>query len=110
MFPGGENRDELCARLRRALTVVARSAAAGHQPVPADSAVPERSVVLADSAAAERSLVVAHGANLRAALPCLAGEPDPGADLPTGAVAALHIHPGSSPVASLVSWPGAAPR
>ena len=96
-FPGGENRDELCARLLRALTVVARSAAAGPSPV------------LADSAAAECSLVVAHGANLRAALPCLAGEPDPGTDLPTGGVAALHVHPGGFPVVRLVSWPGAAP-
>jgi len=96
-FPGGENRDELCARLLRALTAVARSSAAGPSPV------------LADSAAAECSLVVAHGANLRAALPCLAGEPDPGADLPTGGVAALHVHPGGFPVVRLVSWPGAAP-
>src|SRR5580698_8828580 len=108
-FPGGENRDELCARLLRALTEVARSAAAGHPPVLADSAVPEGSPVPADSAAAERSLVVAHGANLRAALPCLAGEPDPGADLPTGGVAALQVHPGGFPVVRLVSWPGAAP-
>jgi broad specificity phosphatase PhoE len=84
-FPGGENRDELCARLLRALTVVARSAAA------------------------EYSLVVAHGANLRAALPCLAGEPDPGADLPTGGVAGLEVHHGGFPVVRLVSWPGAAP-
>ena len=84
-FPGGENRDELCARLRRALTAVARVAVAG------------------------RSLIVAHGANLRAALPCLAGEPDPGADLSTGAVAVLRIHPGGSPVARLVSWARAAP-
>ena len=84
-FPGGENRDELCARLLRALTVVARSAAA------------------------ECSLVVAHGANLRAALPCLAGEPDPGADLPTGGVAGLEVHHGGFPVVRLVSWPGAAP-
>ena len=84
-FPGGENRDELCARLLRALTAVARSAAA------------------------ERALVVAHGANLRAALPCLAGEPDPGADLPTGGVAALHVRPGGFPMVRLVSWPGAAP-
>jgi broad specificity phosphatase PhoE len=84
-FPGGENRDELCARLLRALTVVARSAAA------------------------ERSLVVAHGANLRAALPCVAGEPDPGTDLPTGGVAALHVRPSGLPVLRLVSWPGAAP-
>lgn len=95
-FPGGENRGELCARLLRALTEVARSAAAGRSLVPADIAV------------AERSLVVAHGANLRAALPCLAGEPDPGADLPTGGVAALHVHPGGFPVVRLVSWPGAA--
>jgi broad specificity phosphatase PhoE len=108
-FPDGENRDELCARLLRALTEVARSAAAGHPPVLADSAVPEGSPVPADSAAAERSLVVAHGANLRAALPCLAGEPDPGADLPTGGVAALQVHPGGFPVVRLVSWPGAAP-
>jgi probable phosphoglycerate mutase len=96
-FPGGENRDELCARLRRALTEVARSAAAGRSVDPAHGAV------------AERSLVVAHGANLRAALPCLAGEPDPGADLPTGGVAVLHVHPGRFPVLRLVSWPGAAP-
>jgi len=120
-FPDGENRDELCARLLRALTEVARSAAAGHPPVLADSAaaghppvladsaVPAGSPVPADSAAAERSLVVAHGANLRAALPCLAGEPDPGADLPTGGVAALQVHPGGFPVVRLVSWPGAAP-
>ena len=96
-FPGGENRDELCARLRRALTAVARGAAAGRSPI------------LAHGGEDGRSLVVAHGANLRAALPCLAGEPDPGADLPTGAVAALHVHPGGSPVVRLVSWPGAAP-
>src|SRR5580692_9913654 len=96
-FPGGENRDELCARLRWALTAVARGAAAGRSPA------------VAHGGEDGRSLVVAHGANLRAALPCLAGEPDPGADLPTGAVAALHVHPGGSPVVRLVSWPGAAP-
>jgi broad specificity phosphatase PhoE len=96
-FPGGENRDELCARLLRGLTVVAGGAAAGPSPV------------LAGGAAAECSLVVAHGANLRAALPCLAGEPDPGADLPTGGVAALHLRPSGLPVLRLVSWPGAAP-
>ena len=53
--------------------------------------------------------MVAHGANLRAALPCLAGEPDPGADLPTGGVAGLEVHHGGFPVVRLVSWPGAAP-
>ena len=107
-FPGGENRDELCARLLRALTVVARSAAAGHPPVGGQ----RRTGGLAGPGGqrlAERSLVVAHGANLRAALPCLAGEPDPGADLPTGGVAGLEVHHGGFPVVRLVSWPGAAP-
>jgi len=108
-FPGGENRDELCARLRRALTAVARGAAAGRSPAAARSGEDGHSPTLAHGGEEGRSLVVAHGANLRAALPCLAGEPDPGADLPTGAVAALHVHPGGSPVVRLVSWPGAAP-
>jgi broad specificity phosphatase PhoE len=120
-FPGGENRDELCSRLRRALTAVARGAAAGrspaaarsgedgHSPTLAHGGEEGRSLVVAHGGEEGRSLVVAHGANLRAALPCLAGEPDPGADLPTGAVAALHVHPGGSPVVRLVSWPGAAP-
>jgi broad specificity phosphatase PhoE len=81
-FPGGENRDELCARLRRALAAVARGADA-------------------------RSLVVAHGASLRAALPGLAGEPDPGADLPTGGIAALRVDPDRPPHPwiQLLSWP-----
>jgi probable phosphoglycerate mutase len=107
-FPGGENRDELCARLLRALTVVARGAAARPSPVLADSAAAEGPLLPAESAVAERSLIVAHGANLRAALPCLAGEPDPGTDLPTGGVAALHVRPSGLPVLRLVSWPGAA--
>jgi broad specificity phosphatase PhoE len=108
-FPGGENRDELCARLLRALTVVARSAAAERSLAVTDSAVPDGSPIPPDSAAAECSLVVAHGANLRAALPCVAGEPDPGTDLATGGVAALHVRPSGLPVVRLVSWPGAAP-
>jgi broad specificity phosphatase PhoE len=93
-FPGGENRDELCARLLRALTVVT-SIATG--PV-------------AHDAAPGRSLVVAHGANLRAALPGLTGGADPGADLPTGGIAALQVVPGAlaSPPVRLTSWPGAA--
>lgn len=95
-FPGGENRDELCARLLRALVVVAGSAAAGRSPV------------LAHRAVAGRSLVVAHGANLRAALPGLTGGGDPGADLPTGGVAALQVVPGAlaGPSVRLTSWPG----
>ncbi len=82
-FPGGEDRDELCARLGRALAAVARRAGE------------------------VTSLVVAHGANLRAAVPGLAGEPDPGADLPTGSVAALWVDPGRPPYPLLrvLSWP-----
>ena len=83
-FPGGEDRDELCARLRRALAEVARGAGGA------------------------RSLVVAHGANLRAALPGLAGAPDPGTDLPTGGIAELRVDPGRPPhpLVELLSWPG----
>ena len=93
-FPGGEDRDELCARLLRALVVVT-SIATG---VGAHNAVPEH------------SLVVAHGANLRAALPGLTSVADPGVDLPTGGVATLQVVPGglASPLVRLVSWPGAA--
>ncbi len=90
-FPGGEDRGELCTRLRRALTAVA-AAAIGLR--------------------ARRCIVVAHGASLRAALPCLAGQPDPGADLPTGGVATLRVVPDSPPypLTRLVSWPAAGER
>lgn len=86
-FPGGEDCAELCARIRRALTAVARAAG--------------------DS----RSLLVAHGANLRAALPGLAGQPDPGVDLPTGGVATLRVDPASHPfpLVQLLAWPGGSP-
>ena len=59
----------------------------------------------------QRSLVVAHGANLRAALPGLAGQPDPGADLPTGGAAELRVDLSSGGPASvrLLSWPGRIP-
>jgi hypothetical protein len=87
---------------------VARGAAAGRSPDGARGGEEGRSPDGARGGEEGRSLVVARGANLRAALPCLAGESDPGADLPTGAVATLHVHPGGSPVARLVSWPGAA--
>jgi broad specificity phosphatase PhoE len=100
-FPGGENRDELCTRLLRALTAVARAAEAGRSRASVRTGVGEG-----------RSLVVAHGANLRAALPCLAGERDPGADLPTGGLATLHVDlagPADHPVVRLVSWAGVAP-
>jgi broad specificity phosphatase PhoE len=86
-FPGGEDRNELCTRLRRAL------------------------VAIAHRSAGTTSLVVAHGGSLRAALPCLAAEPDPGTDLPLCAVATMRIestHPHSA--IKLLSWPAISPR
>ncbi len=82
-FPDGEDYGELCARLRRALDIAARA--------PAASA----------------TLIVAHGASLRAALPGLTGEPDPGSDIPTGDFATLQVDPGDlgRPV-RLSHWPG----
>jgi broad specificity phosphatase PhoE len=81
-FPGGEDRDELCTRLRRALLTVARHSGGG------------------------TALVVAHGGSLRAALPGLAGAADPGADLPTGAVATLQLDgSGAGAAVQLLSWP-----
>jgi broad specificity phosphatase PhoE len=86
-FPAGEDCDELCARLGRALAAVARGSGG------------------------VTSLVVAHGASLRAAIPGLTGQPDPGADIPTGAVAALRVAPvpGQLAPVQLLSWPGAGP-
>jgi probable phosphoglycerate mutase len=75
MFPGGEDHGELCTRLRRALLTIAYHSAGA------------------------TSLVVTHGASLRAALPCLAAEPDPGADLPTSTFATLQLdstHPNAA--------------
>jgi broad specificity phosphatase PhoE len=81
-FPGGENCDELCARLRRALVTAARTSPAA------------------------ATLIVAHGASLRAALPGLTGRPDPGTDMPTATVACLHVGTrGSAPAIGLLSWP-----
>jgi broad specificity phosphatase PhoE len=86
-FPGGEDRDELCTRLHRALLTVARHSAG------------------------KTALVVAHGASLRAALPDLAGAEDPGTDLPTGAVATLRLDASAHAGAvQLLSWPAATPR
>jgi probable phosphoglycerate mutase len=83
-FPHGEDRDELCSRLQRALLTIARRSSGA------------------------TSLVVAHGASLRAALPCLAAAEDPGTDLPTGTFATFELDPGRSgaPV-QLLSWPTA---
>lgn len=83
-FPGGESRPELCARLRRGLRRVVEAAG--------------------DRAA----VVVAHGAAVRAALPELAGVPDPGADLATGAYARLRVEVSGDDVAVVLrSWPPA---
>jgi broad specificity phosphatase PhoE len=43
------------------------------------------------------AIVIAHGASIRAALPTLTGQPDPGADLATGAVARLSVTRGRTP-------------
>jgi probable phosphoglycerate mutase len=82
-FPGGESGHELAARTGRALRVIA------------------------ERAGTDDAVVVAHGASIRAALPILTGQPDPGADLPTGAVASLTvaIGPGSAASIALVAWP-----
>ena len=81
-FPRGENCTGLAARLRAAFTALAG---------PADDHV----------------LVVAHGANIRAALPLLAGVPDPGQDLPTGGTARFTASRDDAGArVRLVSWAG----
>jgi probable phosphoglycerate mutase len=84
-FPGGEDWPTLCARLRRALTAVARESGGA------------------------RSLVVAHGGNLRAAMPGLTGDPVPAADMPNCAVAMLQVAPGPETRFHLRHWPPAPP-
>jgi broad specificity phosphatase PhoE len=69
-FPGGEDLEELRARIRRALTAVTSAS---------------------DAADGGASLVVAHGGALRAALPELTGVPEPGTDIPTGGFAVLRV-------------------
>jgi broad specificity phosphatase PhoE len=79
-FPGGEDCTELTARLRAAFQAMTG---------PGD----------------DRVLAVAHGANIRAALPLLAGVPDPGYDLPTGGTARFLTLPGDTGITlRLVSW------
>lgn len=81
-FPDGESGHELAARIGQALQAIA--ARAGRSD----------------------AIVVAHGASIRAAIPVLTGQPDPGADLATGAIASLVVTPGSGPAASigLAAW------
>lgn len=81
-FPGGESGDELAARIGRALRVIARWAGPEH------------------------AVVVAHGASIRAAVPTLTGQPDPGADLATGGLARFVVTPGSGSAidVALTAW------
>jgi broad specificity phosphatase PhoE len=69
-FRGGESGYELAARIGRALRAVA------------------------NRAGSEDAVVVAHGASIRAAVPALTGQPDPGADLATGGLARFIVTPG----------------
>lgn len=85
-FPRGENCTGLAARLSAAFTAMT-------WPVN------------------DQVLVVAHGANIRAALPLLAGVPDPGQDLPTGGTARFIVSPADAGArVCLVSWAGPGPR
>jgi broad specificity phosphatase PhoE len=77
-FPGGESGEELAARLRRGLSHVTSEPGSGAR------------------------LVVAHGANLRSALPGLAGVADPGHDLPLAGYATLEV---AADDVRLVVWP-----
>lgn len=82
-FPGGEDWDTLCARLRRALTAVAHESGG------------------------VKSLVVAHGGSIRAAIPGLTGDPVPAADLPNCAVATFQAGAGPGARLKLLHWPAA---
>ncbi len=101
-FPGGENCEEVRARIQRALTAVTSASRDADRGL---------------------SLVVAHGGALRAALPGLTGVPEPGTDIPTGGFAVLRVSPGADglrpgaagqhtgsagPEVEVVSWPGPA--
>jgi len=66
-FAGGESGDELAARTRRALGSIAAQAGSTD------------------------AVVIAHGASIRAAVPALTGQPDPGRDLATGDVARFSV-------------------
>lgn len=79
-FPAGEDGQQLADRLAGALTAIARR----------------------DRGPA---LVVGHGANLRAALPVLAGGADPGRDLGTGHAARLAVTVGRQPLVTVLDWP-----
>ncbi len=81
-FCGGESGYELAARIGRALRAVA------------------------SRAGPDDAVVVAHGASIRAAVPALTGQPDPGTDLATGGVARFMVTPGSGAAIdiALTTW------
>jgi broad specificity phosphatase PhoE len=81
-FPGGESGDELAARTRRALRGIAAQAGGAD------------------------AVVIAHGASIRAAVPALTGQPDPGRDLATSDVArfAVTCGQGSAVRIALTAW------
>jgi broad specificity phosphatase PhoE len=80
-FPGGESGHELADRIRRALHAVSGQTSGN-------------------------AIVIAHGASIRAAVPALTGQPDPGADLATGALARFTVTrmPDARPTIVLASW------
>jgi len=81
-FPGGESGGELAARMERALqTVAGRAGSSG-------------------------AVIIAHGANIRAAIPTLTGQPDPGIDLATGGIARFTVAAGprSGSRVTLEAW------
>jgi broad specificity phosphatase PhoE len=81
-FPGGESGHELAARIGRGLEAVA------------------------ELARSDDAVAIAHGANIRAALPMLTGQADPGADLATGGIARLTVtlRPGAAMGVKLTAW------
>ena len=91
LWPGARVNPGQSSRAARTATSFAARSALGSAYGGGTQRRGQASIIQAppDSTAAECSLVVAHGANLRAALPCVAGEPDPGTDLPTGGLVAV---------------------
>jgi broad specificity phosphatase PhoE len=91
-FPGGESGYELAERIRRAMRAVAMRAVAMRAVA---GQVPGTAIV------------VAHGASIRAAIPLLTGQPDPGADLATGGLARFTVTntPDGGAEIALAAWP-----
>jgi broad specificity phosphatase PhoE len=81
-FPAGESGDELANRIGRALRTVASEAGRAD------------------------AVVVAHGASIRAAIPALTGQPEPGTDLATGGVARFTVtqRAGSAADIAVAAW------